>query len=215
MTALGADVWGLTRIWHNAEPFHVEFAEVVLERDALQATGVAIGATPVGYRLEYVLSTTSAYVTRRLEVRSSGAGWRRRLILERSASGEWSCTTEAHGDLDLGGPGMTVPSPGGDLVALAGALDCDLGLSPLTNSMPLLRHELHRQATSREFLMAWVAVPELAVYASRQRYTYLRRTGLAATVHFDSLDSDFTAEITFDEHGLVVDYPGIGRAVAT
>jgi uncharacterized protein len=199
----------LTRIWHNQEPFHVEFAEISLEDGALQARGVAIGVEPVAYRLEYALTTTAGYVTQRLEVTSGGAGWRRSLVLERSASGEWACTTEAEGPLDL-------PNPGGDLSPVAGALDCDLGFSPLTNSMPLLRHDLHRQPGSVDFLMAWVGVPELAVYPSRQRYTFLRHTAIAnAVVRFDGLDSDFTAEITFDEHGLVLDYPGIGRAVTT
>ena len=198
----------LTRIWHHPEPFHTEFAEISLEHDALHARGIAIGADPARYRLEYELSTARGYLTQRLDVMGQGAGWQRRLVLERSTAGEWSCTTEALGNLDL-------PSPGGDLQALAGALDCDLGLSPLTNSMPLLRHQLHQQAGSVDFLMAWVAVPELTVHPSRQRYTHLRRTQEGAVVRFQGLDSDFTAEITFDEHGLVLDYPGIGRAVRT
>jgi hypothetical protein len=197
----------LTRIWHNAESFHTEFAEVSLAGGALQARGVAIGAEPVAYRLEYELATTDAYVTQRLEITSRGAGWRRALVLERSGAGEWFCATEADGDLDL-------PTAGGDLGLIAGALDCDLGLSPLTNSMPLLRHQLHRQPGSVEFLMAWVGVPELAVYPSRQRYTFLRNsTEGGAVVRFDSLDGDFTADITFDAHGLVVDYPSIGQVV--
>ena len=235
------------RVWRNAEPFHVEFAEVAFGDETLRASGVAIAAEPMGYRLEYELSTSRGYVTRRLAARSSGAGWRRGIVLERSESGDWSCSAEAHGDADLpkpgleraeagldvterGMPGLEVPQRGLDLAnpgldlplagvdgagALEGALDCDLGLSPLTNSMPLLRHLLHRRAGSVEFLMAWVAVPELAVYPSRQRYTFLRRTddGTGAVVRFESLDSDFTADIRFDEYGLVVDYPGIGHAV--
>jgi hypothetical protein len=39
-----------------------------------------------------------------------------------------------------------------------------------------------------------------------------RCTGLGdRVVRFDSLDDPFTADIKFDEDGLVVDYPGIGR----
>jgi uncharacterized protein len=197
----------LTRIWHNPEPFHVELAEISLEDAALQARGVAIGAEPLAYRLEYALTTSAGYVTQRLEVTSRGAGWRRALVLERSASGEWTCSSEADGDLDLA-------APGGDLRRVAGALDCDLGFSPLTNSMPLLRHQLHRQLGSVDFLMAWVGVPELAVYPSRQRYTSLHNTADGnAVVRFDSLDSDFTVDITFNARGLVVDYPSIGQVV--
>lgn len=197
----------LTRVWHNAEPLHVELAEVSLADGGLQARGVAIGVEPVAYRLEYELTTTDGYVTKRLEVTSRGADWRRGMVLERSETGEWTCTSEANGHLDL-------PPPREDLDRVAGALDCDLGFSPLTNSMPLLRHQLHRQPGSVKFLMAWVGVPELAVYPSRQRYTYLHNTAEGgAVVRFEGLDSDFTADITFDAHGLVLDYPSIGQVV--
>jgi hypothetical protein len=198
----------VTRVWHNAAPFHVEFAEVRLERGTLAASGVAIGTDPMDYRLEYALATTEAYVTTRLEVSSRGSGWGRRLVLVREPSGGWWCTAEQTGQLDL-------PPPGGELSGVQGALDCDLGLSPLTNSMPVLRHELHATPSNQslDFVMAWVAVPELAVYASRQRYTHLRRTSHGAIVRFESLDSDFIADISFDDNGLVLDYPGIGRAV--
>jgi hypothetical protein len=197
-----------TRIWHNAAPFHVEFAEVRLGRGTLAASGVAIGNEPIEYRLEYKLTTTEAYVTTRLEVSSRGSGWQRRLVLARDAADGWSCTAEHTGELDL-------PPAGGDLSAVQSALDCDLGLSPLTNTMPVLRYGLHTTPAAGpvELLMAWVAVPELAVYPSRQRYTHLRRTPHGAMVRFESLDSDFTADISFDDSGLVLDYPGIGRAI--
>ncbi len=77
--------------------------------------------------------------------------------------------------------------------------------------MPVLRHGLLRGGGPVDFLMAWVSVPDLAVSASRQRYTFVRTLGEGAVVRYESLDSDFTAEITFDRDGLVVDYPGIGR----
>jgi hypothetical protein len=94
-----------------------------------------------------------------------------------------------------------------ELPDLAGALDCDLGLSPLTNSMPVLRHGLLEPGEPVELLMAWVAVPELTVHASAQRYVPLGE----GVVRFESLDGEFTADIEFDADGLVVDYPGIAR----
>jgi hypothetical protein len=198
----------VTRVWHNAEPFHVELAEVRLADGTLAASGIAIGTEPLDYRLEYELTTTREYVTMRLDVNSRGSGWQRRLVLVREAAGAWSCTGEQSGQLDL-------PPPGGDLSGIQAALDCDLGLSPLTNTMPVLRHQLHVTPSAEpiEFLMAWVAVPELAVQASRQRYTHLRRTPAGAVVRFESLDNDFRADLSFDDNGLVLDYPGIGRAV--
>jgi uncharacterized protein len=197
----------VTRVWAKDEPFGSELAEVTTTDTTLIARGVAIGTDPCPYRLEYELSTVEDFVTARLAVRTAGQGWRRALLLERSAAGDWSCSAESKGELDR-------PAPGGNLAAVAGALDCDLGLSPLTNSMPVLRHGLQRGGGPVDLLMAWVAVPELEVSPSRQRYTFVRREPRARIVRYESLDSDFVAEIAFDEHGLVLDYPGIARVVA-
>lgn len=120
------------------------------------------------YRLDYQLATKDRYATERLVLRTLRQGWHRALELERDTSGRWSCRTEAEGSLDL-------PAPGGDLAAVAGALDCDLALSPLTNSMPVLRHRLHEGGGPVDFRMAWVSVPDLVVDASRQRYTFVRK----------------------------------------
>jgi hypothetical protein len=196
----------MMRVWAKERPFGTELADVTIQDGMLSATGVAIGTDPEPYRLDYQLTTVEGYVTARLLVRTQGKRWRRALDLKRIASGEWSCTTEADGALDL-------PAPGGDLAAVAGALDCDLGLSPFTNSMPVLRHRLHEGGGPIDFLMAWVSVPDLAVYPSRQRYTFVRRNATARLVRYESLDSTFAADIGFDDDGVVLDYPGIARRV--
>ena len=170
----------------------------------LSATGCAIATHPEPYRLDYRLSTVPAFVTERLTVRTTGSDWSRALDLRRAVSGEWSCTTEAAGAVDL-------PPPGGDVAAVAGALDCDLALSPLTNTMPVLRHRLHERGGPVDFLMAWVSVPDLTVHPSRQRYTFSGRGHGPRHVRFEDLEGDFVAEIAFDEAALVVDYPGIAR----
>lgn len=197
----------LIRVWAKERPFGAELADVRVGAGRLSATGGAIGTDPVPYRLGYQLSTVDRYVTERLVVRAQGQGWSRALALERRTSGKWECRTEAEGAPDLA-------APGGDLAAVAGALDCDLGLSPLTNSMPVLRHRLHEAGGPMDFLMAWVSVPDLAVHASRQRYTFVRQEPAARIVRFESLDDAFVAEIGFDRHGVVLDYPGIARHVA-
>ncbi len=194
------------RVWAK-DPFGAELAQVTATDATLSATGVAIGTHPTPYRLDYQLTTMDAYVTTRLVVGTRGNAWRRALDLRRAASGTWSCTTEAEGDLDQ-------PAPGGELAMVRGALDCDLGLSPMTNSMPVLRHRLHQGGGPIDLLMAWVSVPDLAVYPSRQRYTFVRRESTARIVRFQTLDSPFRAEIGFDDDGVVLDYPGIARRVA-
>ena len=190
---------GMMRVWAKDEPFGAELVDVTLRGTTLSASGLAIGTEPAPYRLEYQLVTAERYVTRRLAVETAGSGWRRALVLERAASGVWTWTGHSEGDLDR-------PEPGGDPALLAGTLDCDLGLSPLTNSMPVLRHRLHESGGPMDFLMAWVAVPELAVCPSQRRYTFVRREPRGRIVRFQSLDIDFTADIAFDEQGIVLDY---------
>jgi uncharacterized protein len=174
-------------VWAKNDPPGMEFAEVRFADVTLAAAGVAIGSDPGPYRLTYALETTEDFVTRALRVETRSESVYASLELERSPAGRWS-------------------ADGRDLPELDGALDCDLGLSPLTNSMPVLRHRLLEESGSVDLLMAWVSVPDLAVHASPQRYT-----GLGGVVRFDSLDDSFTADITFDEDGLVLDYPGIAR----
>jgi hypothetical protein len=191
-----------------------EYVEVTLATDGLSASGVAIGGEPVAYRLDYTLETGPDFVTARLEVTARGEGWRRTLDLRRGGSGDWTASVTADGNPpdSLDPPGAGAGGTPEGLRGLGGALDCDLGLSPLTNSMPVLRHRLLEVDGSVDFLMAWVSVPDLGVRPSRQRYTALRGDpGGDRLIRYESVDSTFTADLVFDRDGLVIDYPGIGR----
>jgi len=193
-----------TAAWVKEDPFGVELAEITLRPDRLSAIGVAIGTDPVPYRLDYTLETQHEFVTERLHVTTRGQGWRRVLDLRRESSGGWSAATAADGDAPL-------PPYDGDVARLAEALDCDLGLSPLTNSMPVLRLRLLYGGGPVDFQMAWVSVPDLSVRPSGQRYTFLRSESNRHVVRFETTDDDFTADLTFDEAGIVVEYPGLAR----
>ncbi|HEY7619011.1 MAG TPA: putative glycolipid-binding domain-containing protein [Solirubrobacteraceae bacterium] len=177
--------------WQGVDEWLVEHAHVELSDDGILATGVQLGVKPEAYRLEYRLEVPSDWVTRRLEVDASGAGWRRSLVLEHDGSGAWRCDGEPNAALD-------------------GALDCDLAFSPLTNCMPVRRHRLHEDEGSADFVMAWVSVPDLAVHASRQRYEHIR----PGVVRFSELDGDFTADLELDADGLVVRYPRLAERVS-
>lgn len=191
--------------WRKDDPFGVEFAEVTLGADYLSATGVALGTEPAPYRLDYTLETGNGWVTARLQVSTRGGGWRRQLDLRRDAGGDWTIETESAGEAPL-------PPPGGASEPLRRALDCDLGLSPLTNSMPVLREGLLARGGPKEFVMAWVSVPDLGVHADRQRYTFQRETKDGRrVVRFESVDDGFVADLLFDPDGLVVDYPGLAQ----
>jgi hypothetical protein len=186
-----------------------EFAEVSLSGSSLRAGGVAVSAGPLPYRMDYVLECADGFVTRSLIVQARGANWARGLVLSRDLRGVWKVEASAGGEVDL-------PPPGGDPAAFTAALDCDLGECPVTNTMPVLRHGLLHGGAPRDFVMAWVSVPDLAVRPSAQRYTFLSRppaaTGTqptAAVIRYES--GTFRADVVFDNDGLVVDYPGLGR----
>jgi uncharacterized protein len=177
---------------------------VSLRSDGLRASGVAVGLRPVPYRLDYRLETAPGWITTSLRVTARGEGWRRLLHLRRDADGRWSAQTWSRGV-------TTLDPPGGDLDALTGALDCDLGLSPLTNTMPVLRHGFLRGRGSAETVAVWVAVPDLSVHRATQRYTSLGRSGDLSVVRYES--GPFAADIRFDGDGLVLDYPGLASRI--
>ena len=196
-------------IWQGLEEWRAEAARVELDDGGVRATGTQIGADPLPYRLDYELDAAEGFVTRSLRVDAVGERWTRSLSLERDPGGEW--TAEVGGD---GAPEL--PAPGGDTAGLGEALDCDLGQSPLTNLMPVRRHALHHNPDQRDFVMAWVSVPDLSVRASHQRYEHLRRDGDGAVVRYSSVEDGhvtFTADLELDADGLVRVYPQLGRRV--
>jgi hypothetical protein len=176
-------------IWEGVDDWRAEVARVDLHAGGIQATGTQIGA---GYRLDYELDASAGWITRHLRVSVTAPDSERAVLLEHDGEGEW---------LHDGEPGP----------ALTGALDCDLGLSPLTNLMPVRRHDLHEQAGAAEISTAWVSVPDLSVHVSRQRYDHVR----PGVVRFTDLGlhEGFSADLELDADGLVLLYPELARAV--
>jgi hypothetical protein len=176
--------------WRGLEDQVAEHAQVELLDAGVLARGVQLGVDPEPYRLDYRLDVPGDWITRRLEVDTEGAGWRRSLVLEHDGAGAWR-------------------RDGQPLAELDGALDCDLAFSPLTNLMPVRRHGLHEGGGRCDFVMAWVSVPDLRVHASPQRYEHIRR----GVVRYVALDGDFMAELELDADGLVVRYPRLAERV--
>ena len=193
--------------WVKDDPFGVEFAEIDIGEKHMSALGVAIGTAPEPYRLDYQLETHTGFATARLRASSRGAGWRRELDLRRDLDGVWSVAGAEEGHVDL-------PPAGGDTSRLVGALDCDLGLSPVTNMMPILRHDLLHGGGPIEFTMACVAVPALAVQPDRQRYRHLRSAPDRHVIRYEAIDGSFAADITVDADAVVIDYPAIARRLS-
>jgi hypothetical protein len=107
------------------------------------------------------------------------------------------------------GPELTLTR--GRSPELEGVLDCDLGFSPLTNAMPVLRDRLHEGGEARAIDVAWVSVPDLRVHRDHQIYEPLG-TG---RLRFRSPEADFERVIELAPDGFVRDYPDIARHRAT
>ncbi len=194
-------------VWSGVDGWRAEAASVQLGDGVLRARGTQIGEDPEPYRLDYELDAAGEGLrTRTLTVTAAGGGWDRRLALEHDGEGEWSCATEQSGR-------CTLPEPGGDPEAVRGALDCDLGRCPLTNTMPVLRHRLHRRPGAVDFLMAWVSVPDLGLHPSRQRYEHVRAQDEGSIVRYVGEHRSFVGELRFDADGIVTEYPELARRV--
>jgi uncharacterized protein len=84
------------------------------------------------------------------------------------------------------------------------SVDVDLGFTPATNTLPIRRLGLEI-GDSRDVLATWVRFPELTVEPFPQRYTRLAERRYL----YESLTSDFKAELTVDDLGLVIEYAGL------
>jgi uncharacterized protein len=199
---------GRLSVWTGIDAWRAEVAAFDLTAGGIRAAGTQLGIEPLPYRLDYGLDAPERFVTRGLEAEATGEGWSRRLRLLHDADGRWLVEAAQEGTVDL-------PPAGGDAAALDGALDCDLGLSPLTNLMPIRRHGLHQRPGRIDLLVAWVSVPDLGVHPSRQRYEHVRAGGAGAVVRYVDLGTHqgFVAELELDAEGLVVVYPGLARRV--
>jgi uncharacterized protein len=180
------DVKPLT--WQIIPSGGFESAWVTFTGTAMSARGRVFGALPEPYWISYELETGDDWITRRFTATADTATATRRLDLLRTPEG-WTANGEP---LPWAGDG-------------AEALDCDLGLSPLTNSMPVLRHDLHRAPGEHRFLMAWISVPALHVRPSRQAYTHLA----PGKVRFTS--GDYTSDLEFAPDALILSYPDLAH----
>jgi hypothetical protein len=178
-------------VWRVVETAGFEAAWVQSEGGVLRGDGTAVGQLPEQYRLDYALETDADLITARLDVTASLSSASRRLELRRDGGG-WMVNGERRPDL-------------------AGALDCDLAGSPLTNTMPIVRHRLHERPGSQKLVMAFVEVPSLRVVSARQRYDHLARMEDQARVRFSS--GSFSQDLVVDKDGFVIDYPTMARRV--
>lgn len=198
-------------LWSGLDAERWEVAHLDLSADGVSGSGTQVGFDPIPYRLDYHLEAPDHFVTSLLDVRVRGEDWSRRLILRHDGDGAWSWDVEVHGADALDPPGGG-PELRDELVE---ARDCDLGLSPLTNTMPIRRHGMRRAGDSFDMLAAWVSVPDLKLYAYRQQYDFVRSDGRGSVVRFidRGLSPGFRADLVLDADGFIDEYPELARRI--
>ena len=174
--------------WHVTETAGFDSAWMRLDERGLTARGRAVGQRRIPYWLSYAVETGADLVTSRVTLASEHSDAVRNLDLRRDANG-WTADGEPRPDLD-------------------GALDCDIECCPVTNTMPIVRHNLHRQPGAVEFVMAFIQVPSLNVVRSVQNYEHIRVSDGIAVVRYSA--GAFTSDLRVDEQGFVIDYPKLG-----
>jgi hypothetical protein len=170
----------------------------------------------VGFEVAYFLRTDEGHVlTGCTTALQEGRAWivdyeirvdtswvtRSARVTGRSQAGPWVIQLEhdGHGHWRLDG----VPAP-----YLDGCLDVDLESSAMTNTLPV--HRLHLGAGGRASVpAAYVRADELAVERLEQEYIRSLSEQPHQLYDYAAPAFDFTSQLVYDEHGLVLRYPGI------
>lgn len=192
-------------MWEPAEP-------------GLRAAGLALLAPEGdGYRAEGSVTAVSQGSTRFVP----GEPWSMRFTVQvdagfctRSAAVE-AITRDGCSQIVLRSNGQGIwtvkdrPAP-----ELDGCLDFDLGSTPFTNTLPIRRLGL-RIGQTRDVLTAWVSAPGLELRAKSQRYTRIEPQDGLDRYAYESLATGFKSILTVDDEGLVIEYAGVSRRLAS
>jgi uncharacterized protein len=180
-----------TILWRRLDKPGHEAAELAPSADGWLLSGTAVFAeSGRPCRLDYTIRCDRAFVTRHCMVSGLVGTSRVRLDVERASSGAWSVNGARESALD-------------------GCIDVDLGFSPSTNLLPIRRLSLPVGAAA-PVRAAWVRFPELTVEILEQSYTRIA----ADRYLYESAGGTFRRELTVDDTGFVLEYPGLWLSAA-
>lgn len=181
--------------WQSGDGRALESARVLLGTGGLRALGRAVRAVPGEPTLtsSYRLVVGESGELQRLSVTTASAERERSLTLNRTEDGYWL--------LDTGS--------GGSRAEFDKSVDVDLEFSPLFNALPVRRLGLHKEPGEHTLPMVVVSVPTLEVKVVRQHYRTVSTLDAEGRAVVEFVQDDFTAALTVDADGMVVDYPGL------
>jgi hypothetical protein len=138
------------------------------------------------------------------------AAWRVREVRV-VASYPTATVLHLHADSD----GHWSNASGTPLPALDGCVDIDFAATPFTNTLPIRRLSL-QPAETAEVAVVYIDAPSLEVTPVQQGYTCLESDAEGGRYRFEALSyaalpDGFSAELSVDADGLVLDYPPLFR----
>lgn len=146
------------------------------------------------WAVRYSIDVDEDWSTRSAQVFGWSADGHREVALSSDGAGAW----------------LVDGAPAGQL---EGCLDVDLESSSLTNALPVHRLDLEVGAAANA-PAAYLRASNLAVERLEQRYVLLADEDERQRYDYSAPRFDFRCELVYDEHGLVLDYPGIAARVA-
>ena len=199
--------WPAVLTWQAYGAPRMESARVQVTDRGLKAAGRVVGGScpeHPAFSASYDLLLGADGITRRLSMRSVVAQGERQVSITRNTEGFWLVD---HGQ----GPRSA---------EFDGALDVDVVLSPLFNALAVRRLGLHSAAETgiptADVPVVYVTLPELTVSGEVLHYEVAPGAvapGSAAGSVVSVRTPLGSAELTVDDEGFVLDYPGLAARV--
>jgi hypothetical protein len=180
----------LSARWRAVGGEGLEHLDLHIEERTVVADSVLIGGRGgVPYGVRYRIVCGEDWAVRSLDLTTTDG---RSLRLRSNGEGEWT------------------DGEGWPIAHLDGCIDIDLAGSPFTNTLPIRRAEIPAGGDPVEFGMVYVPFDSLRPVVDGQIYRCLEADRL---YRYEAADRSFGAQLTVDEDGLVIDYPGLFERV--
>jgi hypothetical protein len=141
------------------------------------------------WAVSFVINTDATWTTRSAQITGRSASGSRQITLEADGDGHWLIGGETASYLD-------------------GCLDVDLESSAMTNALPV--HRMRLTVGSQASAPAvYIRALDLAVERLEQHYWRVADDTPGQCYDYASPSFDYTGRLSFDRHGLALDYPGI------
>ncbi|MBP2321563.1 hypothetical protein JOF56_001948 [Kibdelosporangium banguiense] len=189
---------GTILTWQGVGAPRLESVRLLVADNRLKASGRLIAAADGGdeaFSTSFEAATDASGAFSRLLIRATTAEDECQISVSRTRDGVWL--------VDRG--------QGAERSAFDGALEVDVAGAVLFNALPIRRLNLHREAGEHELSVVYVSLPDLKVRVSRQTYTTVSIGEQSSVVNYR--DETFSADMTVDSSGFVLEYPGLARRV--